>query len=497
MNAQNTASRAVVIGAGVGGIAATLKLTAAGIPVTVLELGHEPGGKSGTTTHDGLSFDTGPSLLTMTDVFDDLLAGHGTSLRELVTLVDPQPAFRYLWGDGAALAIGGRLETTLANTRAYLGSAAAEELEAFLRYSKQIWDAAAPAFVYGPAPSLGGVARLGFKGLQSLARIDAGHTMADAIWRRVANPYLRDVLLRYATYNGSDPRVAPATLNCIAWVELGLGGWGVEGGMNHLMRRLVEVAERAGAEFRYNTRVDRIVTRDGRVVGVEADGAFVAADRIVSNVDVAHLRDDLTAARAPQSKWNEPSTSGFNLVVRTARRSDRAAHTVIFPSDYLQEFVDLFDHRRVPVDPTVYVCAGEVAHRRRGWVSDEALFVMANAPAVMGDHHGEGPQYEVAEQAVLQRLVAHGQVAPDAAVVWRRTPAELAARFPGSSGAIYGDSSNSRLAAFRRMPNRHPSIGGLYVASGSAHPGGGVPMAALSGRMAATQALADIALVGT
>jgi 1-hydroxycarotenoid 3,4-desaturase len=426
--------------------------------------------------------DTGPSVLTMPDVFDDLFRLAGSSLADEVELVHPDPAFRYVWPDGAVLDLHVSLEQTLASVGAALGATAAQELSDFLAYAGRIWAAAEPRFVRGPAPSPW--AMMSASAVRDVWSIDPLRSMGSAIAARVRDPHLRDVLLRYATYAGSDPRVAPATLGCIAHVELALGGYGVSGGIGALVAALVRAATRLGVEVRLGTPVRRVVVGDGRVTGVVTDQGELPASVVVSNAEFAHLHADLLA-RGPAPR--PTSTSGWNAIVR-GPVTPRAAHTVLFPTDYPQEFVDLFDRARVPTDPTVYVCAQRASHHRAAWPDGtEPLFVMVNAPPT--DRETDG--WDALEQLVVARLAAAGLAAADAPVAWRRTPAGLAARFPGSLGALYGPAHDGMFAALRRPGNRVPGVRGLYVASGSAHPGGGLPLAALSGRAAVAAVLED------
>ncbi|MEZ4235955.1 MAG: phytoene desaturase family protein [Myxococcota bacterium] len=471
---------AAVIGAGVGGLCAAIALAAHGLRVTVVEAASEPGGKAGTALLDGVEVDTGPSVLTLPDVFDGVLRLAGTTLADEIALLRPEPAFRYRWPDGTVLDVHVALEETLASVRAALGAEAEAELAAYLRYVGGIWEVAAPRFVRGEAP--GPAAMLSWSALRDVARIDPLRTMGGAIRARVREPHLRDLLLRYATYAGSDPRRAPATLGCIAHVELALGGFGVEGGIAALVRALVRAADRLGVALRLGEPVRRVVVAGGRAVGLETGAGRLDADLVVSNAEVAHLRTALCGK--PPGK-PATSTSGWTGIVRAAAQPGRAAHTVLFPVDYAREFVDLFDHARVPLDPTVYVCAQRACHRRAGWPGEEPLFVMVNAPP--GDAAPDADCSEV----VLARLRAAGLAGDEARIVWSRTPGELAARFPGSGGALYGPAHDGPLGALTRPGNRVRGIAGLYVASGSAHPGGGLPLAALSGRAAVRAALQD------
>lgn len=482
----------IVIGAGIGGLAAAIDLAAAGRAVRVLEAAPRPGGKAGVVTLDGVEVDTGPSVLTLPDVFAALLERAGRRLADELTLRRPEPCFRYVYADGAQLDVHHDLGATLASVRATLGPAAAGELEGFLAYARGIWEAAAPVFVYGDAPNLPNLFGLGLGVLLGMTRVDPLSTMRRAIHHRVRSPHLRQLLERYATYNGSDVRSAPATLNCIAHVELALGGYGVQGGMVEVVRALVRAAEGLGVEIQCDTRVRRVRVDRGAVVGVEADDdTWHPAGQVVCNAEVAHLVEALLprSARSGIRVDGAPSTSGVNAIVRARRTGDRVAHTVLFPDDYEAEFADLFDRDRPPSAPSVYLCAQEPCHGRSGWADDEPVFLMANAPAEPARGAQDPRLAEALLERALERARGAGLLAPADAVLWRRSPADLAARFPGSRGALYGAASNDPAAAFRRPPNAAPRIRGLYVASGSAHPGGGIPLAALSGRAAARAAL--------
>lgn len=486
----------LVIGAGTGGLSAAITLAARGLQVDVLEAADRPGGKLGVAVVDGVEVDTGPSVLTLPDVLDRVLRLAGTSLRDELTLREPEPAFRYLYPDGTTLDVYPALEDTLASVRRSLGAAAVRELEDFLRYSRRIWEAAGPHFVFGPAPSPASLLRVGASGLASLLRIDPFGRMWPVIRRRVRSPHLRMLLARYATYNGSDVRRAPATLNCIAYVELALGGYGVGGGMYEVTRALLRAAERVGVRVHTGVRVQRLRVRDKRVLGAEdKDGRVWSAPTIVANADAAHTLNDLLPGGAKRAH-PDPSMSGWTAILRAQRRVDaeaRTAHTVLFPTEYLQEFTDIFDQHRPPAEPTVYLCAQEACHGRTGWPHHEPVFVMANAPAEPASGARARGVWDRLRSTVLQRLDAAGLRTSDDPVVWERTPTNLASAFPGSRGSIYGAASNSPLSAFRRPANRVRGVRGLYLASGSAHPGGGVPLCLLSGQAAAAAALADLA----
>ncbi|HAN32566.1 MAG TPA: hypothetical protein DCQ06_13300 [Myxococcales bacterium] len=319
--------------------------------------------------------------------------------------------------------------------------------------------------------------------------------MEAAICKRVRNPYLRDVLRRYATYNGSDVRRAPATLNCIAWVEMGLGGYGVEGGIGALVQAIIKLCEQGGVQLHTNAHVDGIVAKQGQTVGVEVNGRFVAADAVICNADVEHLKSSLLPlASRPAPHPQAPSMSGWNMIVRVpaGQAQSRFPHTVLFPSEYIKEFEAIFDRGEIAQSPTIYVCNQQMSHARRGWPDAEALFVMVNAPSV--DRSSNQIDFTALSDSVMSQLTEQGVVSAASQIVWTRDPSGLAARFPGSQGALYGAASNSIFSAFRRPANRSKVLRGLYLAGGSAHPGGGVPLCILSGLAASRALMVDTGL---
>ncbi len=485
----------IVVGAGIGGLAAAIRLAAGGQRVLLLEAAPEAGGKAGVVEIDGVEIDTGPSVLTMPHVFDELLALAGMRLEAEAPLETPSPFMRYQWPDGTVLDVHHERHDTLAQVAATLGAEAAADLESFLRYAAEIWSIAAPRFVLGDAPTVGDLLRLGVSGLREASRLDAWTTMWASIRSRVRSPHLRDLLARYATYNGSDPRRAPATLNCIAHVELGEGAVGVRGGVFTLVRALLRAATRLGVEIRFQAPVARILVERGAVAGVGlADGSVLRARAVVANADVGHVASSLlqSGVKSGLPAGHEPSTSGYCLALRARRQQSRPAHLVLFPNHYMEEFADLFDREAPPANPTVYVCAQEVAHGRHGWPEHEILFVMANAPAEPVRGERDPAVWSSLERRLLLRLSQASVIDASDEVVWRRTPADLARRFPGSRGALYGAASHSWNAAFKRPANQVERVPGLYLASGSAHPGGGLPLAALSGKAAARNALAHL-----
>jgi phytoene desaturase len=474
-----------------GGLAAAAILGARGYDVTVFEAGPRAGGKVDVATVDGVEFDTGPSVLTLKRVLELVFEEAGSSLDDELELIEKDAVFRYEYPRGTHLDVCFDPEDTLQNIKATFGEHAADEMDEFLRYAAKIWQAAAPNFVFGEAPSMGSVFKMGLTSIGEVRDIDPLRTMAEGIEKRVATPELRDLLLRYATYNGSDPYSAPATLNCIAWVELGMGCYGVEGGLYEVARAMERVARYNGATFHYDTSVLKIQMENNATTGLETAGDTHEFDAIVVNAEVRHLIRELLPHDADTGlkAEREPSMSGWNALIKARRRSedDRAPHHVLFPTNYDNEFADIFRNDVPPRVPTVYLCAQEKAHRREGWEEHEPLFVMANAPPEPEAGKRDPAVWDRLRETVLERLRSADLIDADDEIIWERTPTDLARRFPGSRGAIYGAASNSQLAAFQRPANDVSGVRGLYLAGGTVHPGGGVPLCIQSGRQAATE----------
>ncbi len=480
----------LVVGGGIGALCAAIYLGARGLKVELHEAAHQLGGKAAEVELDGIAVDTGPSVLTLPEVFVEVFAAVGMNLYDEIDLVRSNPSFRYIFQGGPTLDIYHDPERSLESVASTLGLAAADELRNYLVRSARIWEAAAPHFVLSQAPSVNRILLGGPRAWWAASKIDAFRTMAAVIKSEVKNPYLRSLLQRYATYNGSDVRRAPGTLGCIAHVELTLGGYGVQGGMHELVLALRRALDRAGVAIYTESPIKQILVKDQVIQGaILANGGVVKARHVVFGGDVRAL-GPLLGHRDVQTRGTsveEPSMSAYNAIYKASRtHAPDVPHTVILPKHYEQEFEDIFDHHRVPRTPTIYLCNQSTAHGRSGWERQLPLFAMLNAPPAskteQGDENNSG--VDPLSEWLSRTLVERGLLARDDALLWWRTPQDLARRYPGSDGSLYGPSSNGMRAAFRRQANEH-RITGLFVASGTAHPGGGVPMVAQSGKLAA------------
>lgn len=485
--------RVIVVGAGIGGLSAAITLAAKGFRVTVLEKLDRPGGKMGEIRAEGFRWDTGPSVITMRHVYEQLFQSAGRDLNDYVELVPLRPVTRYFWRDGVALDAVADEDEMAATLERQFSKRDAEGYRRFMRYARRLHDVVSGPFLYRHKPTLRDLLRLP---VADVLKIDAFRTMHQAIRTFFDAPHLVQLFSRFATYNGSSPYRAPATLNVIAHVEMAQGAWYPRGGVFQLARAYERLAQELGVDIRYNTLAAEIQVSRGTAVGVRtADGQTVRADAVVCNVDYTFARQTLLPPNGSREPL-EPSCSGFVLLLGARGRFDALAHhNIFFTDDYPREFADIFDRRIPPTDPTFYVCITSKTDPEHAPVGSENWFVLINAPYLSPafDWHSQGDAYAVHIKAKLGEWAARiCGASPEFTVERRLTPQDLQDLYGGHQGAIYGFSSNTRLAAFARPNNRDPHIRRLYFASGSAHPGGGVPLVTLSGLAAAHCVAEDI-----
>jgi len=489
----------IIVGAGVGGLCAALALAARGVAVTVLERAPKPGGKMREVTVGGQPIDAGPTVFTMRWVFEELMAEAGADLGGEVGLRQAEVLARHAWNATDRLDLFADVARSAEAVGDFAGADEAARFRAFCARAGEVYRTLEAPFLRAGRPS-GPVDltwRVGLAGLPRLLRLNPFATLWQALGESFKDPRLQQLYGRYATYCGSSPFGAPATLMLVAHVEQD-GVWYVDGGMYRLAEALARVATRLGADIRCNASVASVTTAGGRIDGVVlATGERLAADAVIVNADSAAVAAGLLgpaiagAVPAVPAAARSLSALAWTAVGR-AEGFPLARHNVFFGGDYAVEFDTIFRQRRLPDDPTVYVCAQDRADLPAGDVAGPERFLcLVNAPAD-GDTRPFG-EAEIGRclERMADRLQACGlTLAAEAASI--TAPADFHALFPGTGGALYGRASHGWRATFQR-PDTRTAIPGLYLAGGSVHPGPGVPMAALSGRMAARSVLSDFA----
>jgi 1-hydroxycarotenoid 3,4-desaturase len=493
------ARRVVVVGGGVGGLVSGIELARRGLDVVVLERAARVGGKMRQVNVAGRGIDAGPTVMTMRWVLDEIWEAAGGSLENDLTLKRAELLARHAWGPGKHLDLFADINASVDAIAAFAGKAEANGYRRFCKYAQDIYDAVRDPFLRSERPSLSSaVTAFGMLGLQGVKRIDGHRTLWNALNEFFRDPRLLQLFGRYATYCGSSPYAAPATLNVIAHVERD-GVYLVEGGMYRVAEALVRLAERLGVTIRCGEHVQRITTSGGRVSGVElGSGELIQADVVVCNGDPAAIASGFFGAQTqravPAPTPRSLSAITWNFVAESEGEYPLVRHNVFFSKDYAKEFRDIFDGRVLPSEPTVYVCAQDRDDQGFAQSGPERFLCLVNAPA-MGDRNSpstsEIKRCETAAFSVLSRAGLSFPRFAEPPIV--TTPIEFERMFPATGGALYGPVSHGMTSPFNRTTAR-TKMPGLYLAGGAAHPGAGVPMAALSGRLCAKAVDEDLGL---
>ncbi len=491
-------SRVAVIGAGMGGMCTAARLAKAGYEVTVFESSDRHGGKCRTEWIGNYAFDTGPSLLTLPAVYRDFFQRTGDVMGRVLELQPVTPSFDYRFTDGSAVRFANlsRKETLAAIEKSF-GSASAQEWDQIMRQAEAMWDVSREPFIESELRSVLSLLKRPTL-LRDLRIIAPWKALRDL---KLKDSHLRNILDRYATYSGSDPRVAPAVLASIAFVEEAFGAWHIKGGVGKLSDAVYKRCLDRGVKFEFNTEVTQI-NHDGK----STTGITLANNRkldysiVVANADATTIYNKLITGKVKKLRKErsnlakaDPSLAGFSLLLGlrpTQEPTGLSHHNIFFPENYDAEFVDIFDRKQPVKDPTIYLCAPQdesmVKHP-----GHEAWFVLVNAPRHdlnAGFNWNDADFNHRYAMQIIDSLEARGVSIRDRLEVLEiRTPADLERAVAAPGGAIYGTSSNGARSAFMRAKNRSP-LKGLFCVGGSAHPGGGLPLVGLSAEIV-TQAI--------
>ena len=491
--------RVVVVGAGIAGLVSALLLAQRGLSVTVVEAAATAGGKMRQVWVDGVPVDSGPTVFTMRWVFDQILAEVGSSLEQVLSLAPLEVLARHAWrGSEQRLDLFADKQRSADAIGAFSSPAEARRFLGFCAQAQRVYSQLEGPYIRSERPTLASMVRdLGPRGMFTLAGLGPFASLWSSLARHFHDPRLQQLFGRYATYCGSSPWLAPATLMLVAQVELD-GVWAVRGGMHALAQALAGLAQQHGVVFRYGQAAEQIQVRQGRACGVLlADGCSLAADSVVFNGDANALASGLLGPLAQRAApavpvrqrslsavtWSMNAvTSGFPLV----------RHNVFFDNDYRSEFEDIFQRRRLPQQGTVYVCAQDRNDDATALAGPERLLCLVNAPADGDTRPFDAQETDPCEHRSLALLRQCGltlQARPHQVV--RTTPADFHRLFPATGGALYGPATHGWMSAFHK-PASTSALPGLYLAGGSVHPGPGVPMAAMSGRLAAATLMAHL-----
>jgi diapolycopene oxygenase len=487
-----------VVGGGLGGLAAACTLAARGYGVTLFEKNEWLGGKAAVLETEGYRFDMGPTILTVPRVLRRIFDEAGRSLEIELDLVRLDPQWRCFFEDGSVLDLHENIDSMCEELDRFApDSASAQGYRDFVALSERLHDISDRFFFWKSVEDLKDT--LDFKGSLSLSTLRdvmslrMGRTVAGTIRTKTPDARVAQMLDHFTQYVGSSPYNSPAVLCSIAHMQLDGGVWYPKGGTRAVPVALEKLAGELGVEIRTGTGVRRILEKDGKVIGLETEaGERVELAAVVSNMDSVRTHRELVGGRVAQSfdrrRSHEPACSGVVLYLGLDRAYDHLLHhNFVFSNDPHEEFEWIYEKGEPAPDPTCYVAAPARTEAGVAPPGGEALYVLVHAPYLRDRHDWRGllPAYRRTIIDKLSRVAGMEDIESRIVVEETLTPQDIHERYRVLNGAIYGLASHGTYMGAFKPGNRSRDIEGLYLAGGSAHPGPGMPMALMSGWIAA------------
>lgn len=481
------AKSAVVIGSGIGGMAAAIRLAAKGYIVSVFEANHYPGGKLTELRLGDYRFDAGPSLFTLPEQVEALFELHGLDCAQYFGYQKLETTCKYFYPDGTSFNAWSDKEKLFSEFESKLDEPR-RNVERALRKSEFLYDHLAPVFMHKSLhKKRTWFSSNAFKAYGKITKFDFNRTMNQANQSRFKSPKTTQLFNRYATYNGSDPYQAPATLNIIPHLEFGRGAYFPTKGMHDITNSLYELAKKVGVRFFFNTKVEKIVVFQGVAKGVNTKMGFHKFDTVFTNMDmVATYRYLLKDQNQPKKLLSQPKSSSALIFYWGIKKQFKALdlHNIFFSEDYKKEFNHIFSKGDVYNDPTVYVNITSTQKPDDAPEGCQNWFTMINVPNNQGQDWDK--LITEARKSILDKLSKSLGEAIEPLIEMEDIldPRLIEERTSSVAGALYGNSSNNKFSAFLRHPNFSDQIKKLYFCGGSVHPGGGIPLSLLSAKIA-------------
>jgi len=488
---------AIIIGAGVAGLATATRLAVQGFQVTVFEKNSYPGGKLHHFSLGDYQFDAGPSLFTQPQNIEALFALAGEPIEKYFKYDKINITCKYFYDDATIVNAYADTVAFAKELHEKLGEDE-ESVIAYLNRSRNIYNNIGSIFLEHSLHKKQTLTSAPItKALAATRPAYLFSTMHAVNTSSFKSAHAVQLFDRYATYNGSNPYKAPGMLTLIPHLEFNEGVYYPEGGMISITNALHKLAIKKGVQFNFNTAVDKIIYNEGKAVGVVANHQNYLSDVVVSNMDVYYTYKNLlnNERKAKHILKQERSSSAFIFYWGIKKEfKELELHNIFFKQDYKAEFDNLFNLKEQYNDPTIYInVTSKCEPGKQAPPGRENWFVMINAAADTGQ---DWQAYQkLARQAVIQKLnkILHTDIAPlieEEAVL---SPTIIDQQTASYGGSLYGTSSNSKFAAFLRHPNFSNAIKNLYFTGGSVHPGGGIPLCLKSAAITSDIIATDIA----
>jgi len=484
---MNHSRKAIIIGAGVAGLASAIRLAVQGYKVAVFEKNAYPGGKLGHFTVKGYQFDAGPSLFTQPQNIEELFTLAGEPMEDYFSYRSMPVACKYFYEDGTELNACTGAEKFAKEVAAKLGEDE-DKLKTYLSQSEKLYNSAGSVFLNYSLHKKSTLTRSPL--IKAFATVKGKH-LFKSLHRLNTEHFTKEKTVqlfnRYATYNGSNPYQAPGMLSLIPHLELNEGTFYPEGGMISITRALYQLAIKKGVSFYFDTAVQRIIEHKKKVRGIVANDESYDADMVVSNVDVYFTYQHLLLNEKRAQKILQQERSSSALVFYWGMKKEFPQldlHNIFFSASYKEEFDHIFRYKNLSADPTVYInITSKCEPGIQAPEGKENWFVMVNTPANTGQDWGRLKQQCRANVIHKLNRLLQTDIEPLMDVEETLDPLTIESKTASYMGSIYGASSNSKMAAFRRHPNFTDAVKGLYFVGGTVHPGGGIPLCLQSAKI--------------
>lgn len=475
-----------VIGAGVSGLGAAIRMRNKGYKVTVFEANSFPGGKCSSETKDGYRFDMGPSVFTMPQYVDELFILSGKNPRDHFNYIHLDPVYKYFFEDGTALdAYHGKEK--FAGQLAEKTKDRKEDIIKYLDKTETIYNLTDEVFLKNSLHRLKNFFTWPvLKGILNFGKIGAFDTMAGANQKAFKDSRLVKIFNRYATYNGSSPYLSPATLNVIAHVEIVKGAFYPIGGMFSITSSLVQLAKDIGVQFNFSTPVKEILIEHKKIKGIKTDNGTENFDIVISNMDVYNSYKKLMpSVKRPAKTLDQPKSSSGIIFYWGIKKEfkELGLHNILFAENYEEEFNSIFAKKTIYHDPTIYLNITSKHTPTDAPPGCENWFSFINVP------NNQGQDWDMfiteARENMIKKInrILKTDIRPLIASEMVFDPRVIENRTSSAFGAIYGNSSNNKFAAFLRHANFSKDIKNLYFCGGSVHPGPSIPLCLLSAKI--------------
>ncbi len=477
--------KAIIIGSGVGGLSAGIRLSKLGFEVTVFESNPFIGGKINSKMIGSYRFDMGPSVFTEPHLIEELVALCGEK-SDFFKYRRLEESCRYFFHDGQQVIVKSGVSEVAQTFQEAFGEDLVKTSR-FLNRMKKNYAAVSPIFIQVSLHRFWHwFNRSIWKALIRIPKYGLFSSMNQNNEAKFKNPKTIQILNRLATYNGSSPYKTPGMLNIISHLEFNEGPAMPHGGMVAITKTLHQLAQSLGITFRTNEPIISINHSNGKVSGVKSTLASYESDLIVSNMDVHYTYEKLLNGFSSPTKIlnQEKSSSAIVFYWGVKKQFDSlGVHNILFAENYESEFNALFESKEMYSDPTIYIHITSKVEEKDAPIGCENWFVMVNAPINVGQNWDE--IVTKTRACIIQKISNHLNTSIEDLIEVEEVsdPRKIESTYFGKQGSVYGNASNSAFAAFYRHPNFSKKIKGLYFSGVTVHPGGGIPLALNSAKI--------------